>query len=238
MNYRFISTAREISTLDSRKVSKMEWGIISSEGEVLLPIEYDEIGELIPGYDCFTVKQKGKRGLVGLDFKIRVPCIYDRIVPWGNHYFEVGQFPKDRRLITKPLWGIMSQKGEILLPIEYDEIYRHEADVGFIIVKSHSKYGIVDINFNKCIPCDYDMIEPWGNNLFKVTVWHGSEYDIHKHTYFIVNQSNARIDDIDYSYIGSLDSRLDNRAWATTSDGRDIYLDADGREIMIGKDNV
>ena len=141
-------------------------------------------------------------------------------------------------MTTRPKWGIMSQKGEILLPIEYDEIYRLDADAGFFTVKSGSKCGIFDINFHECIPCDYDKIEPWGNNLFKVTDCHGSEYDVHKHTYFIVNQSNARIDDIDYSYIGSLDSRLDNRAWATTSDGRDIYLDSDGREIMIEKDNV
>ena len=83
MKYRFIPT--------TQKVSKTEWGIISSNGDVLLPFEYDEIDDLKPGYDCFTVKKTGKMGIVDLDFKIRIPCIYDSILPLGNGLFKVGK---------------------------------------------------------------------------------------------------------------------------------------------------
>lgn len=62
---------------------------------------------------------------------------------------------------SKALMGIVNEKQELILPVEYTKLYTPDATTrGYIEIEKNGKRGLVNYHTKKIIPCDYDVIYP------------------------------------------------------------------------------
>ena len=85
-----------------------KWGEIDNRGRIVIPTIYDSITRFSSG--AVIVRTADKLGLMRSDGKQICPVVYDDITVWYN-LFVVKQSGK---------WGFIDQRGNIVLPIEYD----------------------------------------------------------------------------------------------------------------------
>lgn len=99
-----------------------KYGIVDLDNKIILPIEYDEISnwtEYGPRISKFIVKN-GKTGLIDENtFKITVPPVYDEF-----KYINGLIFVKKNNKA-----GIIDEKGKIICPFIYDEVFPSLLDV-------------------------------------------------------------------------------------------------------------
>ena len=99
-----------------------KYGIVDLDNKIILPIEYDEISnwtEYGPRISKFIVKN-GKTGLIDENtFKITVPPVYDEF-----KYINGLIFAKKNNKA-----GIIDEKGKVICPFIYDEIFPSLLDV-------------------------------------------------------------------------------------------------------------
>lgn len=180
-------------------------GVISDNGDIIVPFEYSEIK---PMGEFFYKAKKAfvKRG----DNPELVRYAIER---------------NGRRTLSK--WGILSRRGKVILSFEYDAI----GDLlnNCFRIKMKHKWGIMNLQLKTVIPCIYEDIYPWGRSLFVVTSFDRrfSYWDMVK-LFYLINDHNTRIDDREYRQISDI---TDNRAYAVTSDGAKVVIDADGQVV-------
>lgn len=163
-----------------------KYGYIDSNGDILIPIEYDAIGIFIE--DKALVKKNDKIGILNKNGEKVLPLKYTEIYIGENNNFilkeEDGQYIsydlKEKIILNidkiykinekmvafseKNKFGIMNYKGEIIIPNTFDEISTF-IDRLFIGAKD-SKYSLYNLK-NEKISKDYDFIEQIGNNEYK-----------------------------------------------------------------------
>ena len=174
-------------------------GIIDSKGNIVIPIEYQDIiglndehcilvkgnkgalsdyeGNLLTGYDFVHIDTmgygytsgsdstavhvdlpvyavaKGRRcGIISKEGKELLPCEYQID---GSALFKV----LSKGLIVlkkKGKYGLFdSQKAEIVLPCEYDDLEEDGSRSGYILIEKKSKWGVLDKNGREILPCIY-----------------------------------------------------------------------------------
>ncbi|MGE5411056.1 MAG: WG repeat-containing protein [Clostridiales bacterium] len=64
-------------------------------------------------------------------------------------------------------WGVINIKGDIIIPLEFDDITTDKYDMAYYIVVRNNKYGIFDCNSKKIIDTVYDKIN-WLGRYFSV----------------------------------------------------------------------
>jgi hypothetical protein len=142
-------------------------GIFHKDGKIMIPFEYDAIHSTWYDYtylekefpnteNIFIVEKNGKVGTVDDQNNEIIPIIYDGLSGW----VEYG--PKAHFVKNNDKYGIISYKGEIILPIEYD--YVELPQNGVIAVKKNGKYGAVSWKNKEILPCIYDRLIldiPW-----------------------------------------------------------------------------
>ena len=79
-----------------------------------------------------------------------IPIIYDGLSGWVEHG------PKAHFVKNNDKYGIISHKGEIIIPIEYDYVGLPRS--GVIPVIKNGKYGVVSWKNKEILPCIYDKI--------------------------------------------------------------------------------
>lgn len=103
---------------------------------------------------------------------------------------------------NKSLSGLISSKGEIILPPIYNEISHLKIDeTNYFIVKKGKKYGVVDFRGKNKIPCKYDYIDiyPFGENLIVsndgefVEVYGSEEKEFKPKSYEIININGKKM---------------------------------------------
>lgn len=133
-------------------------GIIDLQGDIILPIEYDEIFDFEDS--LATVKKNEKNGVVDLDGRIIVPIIYDiSIHPFKNGLAEVREDWKR---------GLVNLSGEIVLPIEYHRI--GDFKNGFAVIEHPSGDGVIDQKLNFILPPEYSGIDFFKNGLAQISI--------------------------------------------------------------------
>ena len=140
-----------------------KYGLINSKGEIILPVEYDEIVitsdgvvrvaiDLKDGYQTETTVKFSTvlYGLADLSGKIVLPVEYDRIEDFSNGVavVEKGSYPEEK-------YGIVNTKGKFILPVEYDDIQKF--DSGVFAAKKDGKTKIVDANGTTVVP--YEILQ-------------------------------------------------------------------------------
>ena len=134
------------------------FGIIDISGSVIIPIIYDEIGELYNDY--VVVKQHGYYGLISLRGELIIPCDYDGIDKYYHdiNHLEINSQNDVFSVLKNKKWKyILAARGKCNY-IQYDWI----SDIFFsfnYIVKLGKKYGIVNRQGEIIIPADYYRIE-------------------------------------------------------------------------------
>ena len=126
-----------------------KYGVVKADSRetVILP-EYDQIEE--SSYDSYRVCRSNKYGLMSDSGETIIPCEYDRIC-----------FPSlcAIRIVYKGnLQGAYSCKGELIVPVVYDDVRVYSSG---IVVKRGNEYGLY--NHDGLILCEakYDDISSY-----------------------------------------------------------------------------
>jgi hypothetical protein len=137
-------------------------GIISVDGDVIVPANFDEITELFQ--DIYLVKNGNDYGLYSYKGDIILECMYDNI-SLLDPYNKLVLVKEETKV------GLANQNGKFVLPIIYTEIGTTSLtglDTGMeesifilgdcISVKFYGKYGIMSITGEEIIPPEFDSI--------------------------------------------------------------------------------
>ena len=131
-------------------------GVVNSEGEVLIPCQFDQIYDLTDD-NYVKVLRNLKIGLYQLEYGMILPPDYDQIWAFENGLAKV---LKNRKI------GYINTKGEIIIPVEYNHIWAEEN--GLIKVLNDGKMGFLNSNGEIILPVDYQQIWSFEDGLAKV----------------------------------------------------------------------
>ena len=162
-----------------------KWGYVDDAGKWALRPEYESRFHHENGYVALV---KGKKyGIADCSGNIIVPFIYDVIYHWGNvnsarkgekhalidiknntlltpfKYKNIYSIygGRDYALVQKNRrWGIINNKGEIIVKYKYDydirNPIRHYFEEGYGAYSKNGKWGFLDNNFKEVLPFIYD----------------------------------------------------------------------------------
>lgn len=182
--------------------SNRKFGIYNLYTGKSLPTEYDTIRFSGKVGAEFIVKKEGKYGVLNYEWKVVVPIHFDLISLVGGElelvsggeksYFMGGQIVRHKIRTDKAVYladfqigyvfekenkcGVITSKGEILLPPKYEDIIpkrrlAHKSTTETILfVKSNSKWGIVDAKDNIIAPVEYESVEIGSDDHALVTI--------------------------------------------------------------------
>ena len=124
-------------------------GIINEKGEIVIPIDYDNV--LDYKNDMFTAEKSNKWGIIDTENNIIIPFEYRRI-----RHFE-----DDLALITNKGTGYINKEQKIV--IEPQNSFNLSGDFynGLALVKKDKKYGFINKENEIVIPIIYDNALPF-----------------------------------------------------------------------------
>lgn len=135
-----------------------KFGLISLEGEKVVPFIYDSISATV-GYrskrdeevEVFIAGLKGKYGLINQENKILLPIAYDSITNWieygpNGHYIKNGE-----------KFGFVNLRGKVMFPCQYDKIV-YDMHIEKFRVSKNGKIGLVDNENNVFLPFYYKKL--------------------------------------------------------------------------------
>lgn len=113
------------------------------------------------GYTDFLIRENGKVGVRRLDGSIAIPPAYEDIsfTYDGDEFFF-----KDYFVVKKAgKWGLVSDKGEILIPFEYDMIFRKPEESFYYVLMKDGRQGLAiwdfdELRINIKVACEMDAI--------------------------------------------------------------------------------
>lgn len=131
------------------------WGCINHEGKQIIPCEYNH--ELCPiiiegeVYIPITNRSTGLRGVLNAYGKTIIPCEYKDIEILEYSY------PKKYHLLfvqnVNGKWGAINVKGEIVIPIVYDEPQSGKpSNLGLVFFRKGDKWGGFNENGKNVLP--------------------------------------------------------------------------------------
>ena len=138
-----------------------KYGLIDLNGQVVLPVEYDEIkgagDSYYPEQDkVLLIKKNGLYGVINEKIDIIIPLKYD----------NMSFFSRGRALAKlKGNWGLIDIKGKTIFPFTISEIgYEHgnptNSEMRYL-VKQDKYWGIIDQNGKIIIPFIYTQWEKY-----------------------------------------------------------------------------
>lgn len=126
---------------------------------------YDKSENLWYEKDILKVQKDGKWGLVDLNGKELVGCIYDNIYTIKGIENSI-VVEKDGKK------GLVNNKGSKIIDVEYQDIKSFGEDYknGYITVNLENKYGIISFSGEKILENNYEKIEDiYGEKYFVIT---------------------------------------------------------------------
>lgn len=120
---------------------KDKWGLIGSNGRLIIPCAYDDL-TFLENTDHQIVKlyvRKTRYGLIDTLGQLTINAIYD----------EIGSISEGRLAVMQQgKWGFANQEGNLVIPCQYDDVRTfHE---GLVAVRQGNNWGYVD-RFGKTI---------------------------------------------------------------------------------------
>lgn len=125
---------------------KGKYGILDKNLKTIIPFEYDKIRWY--NENKIVVELNKKVGLMDTSSNWILPLEYDDL-----------RYVSDKRIIVaikNKLYGIMNNKAEIVLRVEYEEITNWGKNT--YLVKKNGKYGLFNRSFEEILPAIYDEI--------------------------------------------------------------------------------
>jgi hypothetical protein len=170
---------------------KLNYGVISKKGKLIVPFEYDDI---VIDYNCFICCRDKKWGILNDKLRMLVDFKYDSISFNGTFF----------RVRYNNSIGLLSSDGIEIIPINFDEIKISDND-NFITTNKNGKVGVYN-KLGVLIPNEYDEIKPaklgflvrivdrWGlldfNNSFLIDIKYYSLSDSDGKDVFVAKENN------------------------------------------------
>ena len=209
-----------------------KYGVYNTLGEVLIPVEYDEIKPFKPY--LFAVKRNSKY------------AVYSTGKLSAFEYDNVTNQFCDLLLEKSGKYGLW--KNWSLIPPIYDSVDGH-GDRN--IVSLNGKYGIIDNDAKEVLPIKYEMIIPLGDSYFKVKMggkWslgflhHGIIYPNIFDDIYRISEKNKRINSVFLVKEGNQYGCINNHGEIIIPiEYSSIYFDSDYYPVtvsfLIFKDN-
>lgn len=226
-----------------------KYGLMDTLGQLVLPVEYEGVGNTLPG-NLFVVTRQGKQGGVDAKGKIIFPFEYSDLSPFRKNfkvekdslqglYDSAGQviIPLTQQQVggsiygdtfdikRNGLWGLVDIRGREVLPAVYQEIgYLRN---GFMPCKKNGLWGLLDSTGREAIVPQYDSIRP----LEEGFIWAKKQG-----TWFFLDAQGQKITPPRpvYDYAWPFDDRWseekNNAAWVQ-SEGKFGLINRAGKEI-------
>lgn len=145
-----------------------KYGLVSSQGKVLLPYDYEWIGNFNEG--LATIVLKTKTGYINDDGKVIIPLVYDEGWSFYNGFARVSVSHK---------MAMIDPQGKLLVPLYYDGIWDFDTRInGLARVERGGKYGFINQQGKEVIGLWFDWADDFiGRNTTKVSI-NGETYMI------------------------------------------------------------
>jgi hypothetical protein len=124
---------------------KVRSNVLDTTGKQLVFRGYEDYGRPSEGF--IPVRKNYRWGFADLKGKLKIACKYESVEPFVNNFALIHQ---------KQLTGLIDTSGTLLIEALYDDIFVLEKA---IMVRSHSKNGLLTLEGIMLIPCNYDKIE-------------------------------------------------------------------------------
>lgn len=135
-----------------------KYGAIDSKGNVVIPIEYDDVQNCQEGVCIVEVGSwNAKCGIVDAKGNIVLEPCYHKMKGFNNG-LAVVQDPKTE------LYGFVNKKGEVAIPLSYKYAASFSDGLALVRVKS-GKYGYINEKEEIVIPTIYDDAEMFSEGL-------------------------------------------------------------------------
>ena len=162
-----------------------KYGLISSQGEIVIEAKYHRLSVLSAGLYVASIKDDNifcnTLGIIDINEKNILQFEYSTIEPfkgkiprsywtWDDRYVtEHVAMPDTIKhwLISKNKYGLIDLDGNICIPLEYDDI--QEFENGFFL-KKDNKYEVFNSEYSRISNKTYDAITSIGNGLWKVEI--------------------------------------------------------------------
>jgi hypothetical protein len=122
-------------------------GLVDTLGEVLMPMEFDDINFALNGHVEFKIGNK--KGLANNRGKILLPAEFDDIMMENDTCFFV--------LKNHKVYAFHKSKRRLYL-LPYEDMGHFYGLDNMILVRKKGKYGLVDLNFRTVLPVIYEDI--------------------------------------------------------------------------------
>lgn len=122
-----------------------KWGVIDYKGRVVVPFQYDYIGEISEERYC-RVRLNEKYGVIDHKGRVVIPVIYDNM--W---FFYDGKM----RVALGRKQGFINRRNEVVIPIAYDDFVYGYFVNGLIGARKDGKWGFIDPNGQVVVPFRY-----------------------------------------------------------------------------------
>lgn len=148
----FVNSSRLFKVMENDK-----WGIIDTKGSIVVPLIYDEIGDLFKDY--VIIKQNGFFGVVNLRGEIIIPNMYNKIdrTFHGTNRAKIDSHCEFFAVLNNNKWGYIIANNDNRDNIKYDWI-SGPWDNDYYVVKSEKNYGIVNRRGEIIFPITYSKI--------------------------------------------------------------------------------
>ncbi|XOV93228.1 MAG: WG repeat-containing protein [Bacteroidota bacterium] len=169
-SYNSSFSGTEISIISSGSFK----GLADPDGEILIPAIYDGIGwsdgTVQLENDVIGYLDAGNWGLINTKNKKITKPIYHSLFPLGEELFLAS---KKARLTNHLFYGLINQKGDILIDFKYFSINRLSPEIFLVADYRDGEvlHGVLNIEDEEVIPCDFRSI----NLLENLIICHGSD---------------------------------------------------------------
>lgn len=135
-----------------------KYGAIDTKGNVVIPIEYDDVHNCQEGVCVVEVGGwNAKCGIVDAKGNVVLAPCYHKMEDFNNG-LAVVQDPQTK------LYGFVNKKGKVIIPLSYEYAESFSDDLALVEVKS-GKYGYINEKEEIVIPTIYDDAETFSEGL-------------------------------------------------------------------------
>ncbi|WP_299458289.1 WG repeat-containing protein [uncultured Microscilla sp.] len=146
------TVASKKTTYSSHRVlhrQSQKYGLVDRRGKVLLPYDYDWIGNFSEGLASIVLRTK--TGYVNADGKVTIPLVYDE--GWAFRYGFA-------RVSIRQKMAMINQQGKLLVPLYYDGVWNFDLPAkGLARVERQGKYGFINQQGKEVIGLWFDWAD-------------------------------------------------------------------------------
>lgn len=139
-----------------------QYGVISENGNTLIPFVYSKIIENPWGLIVFKINKNNgfersySLGFYNHQFKFVLPCQFNSLLPIDDGFIIASQ-NKDK------LYGLVDTLGQIIIPFEYEELHAPTDDL--YLAKQEGKYGFINRRNHKTVDFEFNYAAPYSEEL-------------------------------------------------------------------------